>query len=138
MPIRYFAPAALAIAVLAWPARGDTPAGLTPDQRDRIDRDVKELGARIDALRRPAKPPARDVTGFLPDAEVFRKAVVWALRYEPRLEPADVALIQKALKRCRERVEALETGKTPWWPRPGKGVRGFISDVDGSVQPYGV
>ena len=47
----------------------------------------------MEALRRPAKPPARDVTGFLPDAEVFRKAVIWALRYEPKLEPTDVDLI---------------------------------------------
>jgi Prolyl oligopeptidase family len=121
-------------------AFADTPAGLTADQRKQIDQDVKELGERIQALRRSADSKTRfHVHRLYPDAEVFRKAVVWALRYEPKLEPADVKLIEKALKRCRERVDALEAGTSPWSPdRIGKTVRGFISDVDGSVQPYGV
>ena len=118
MSIRHLAFATVALLVPGL-ARGDTPAGLTPDERDRIDREVKELGDRIEALRRPAKPPARDVTGFLPDAEVFRKAVIWALRYEPKLEPADVALIHKAL-------EAL--------PGAGRGPRGR---QDAVVAPTG-
>src|SRR5439155_21089260 len=54
-------------------------------------------------------------------------------------DAAAVELLQKALERCRERVGALEAGKAPpWAEREGRVVRGFVSAVDGSVQPYGV
>src|SRR5690348_13045466 len=104
MSVRHLA-VAVALLTLAPVARADGPTGLTPDERARIDREVKELGERIDALRRTTeRNPSFEAGRRYPDAEVFRKAVIWTLRYEPKLEPADVALIRKALKRCRERV----------------------------------
>jgi hypothetical protein len=134
--------AAVAAALLYYSATacGDGPAGLTADERARIDHDVKELGDRIQALRRGSESEdAFHVHRLYPDADVFRKAVIWTLRYEQKLEPADAALVHKALKRCRERVEAIEANKVTWWPdRKGKIVRGFVSEIDGSVQPYGV
>src|SRR6478735_11891559 len=132
--------ALVSLVVLACLARADTPAGLTADERAKIDRDIKELGDRIQVLRRIGERNSEwHVERLYPDAEIFRKAVIWALRYEPKLEPADVALIQKALKRCRERVEAIEADKVTWWPgRKGKVIRGYRSYVDDSVQPYGV
>ena len=72
------------------------------------------------------------------DVDVFRKGVEWALRYEPSLPPADLKSIQKALTRGSERRASLAAGKTPWTTRKGKVVRGFVSVIDGSVQPYGV
>jgi hypothetical protein len=130
----------LAVALLSHLARADTPTGLSKDERAKIDREVKELGERIQDLRRSAEQGYFwHVEWLYPDAEVFRKAVIWALRYEPKLEAADVVLIQKALKRCRERVEAIEADKVTWWPdRKGKVIRGYKSYVDDSVQPYGV
>ena len=132
--------ACLAFALLTGLARADTPTGLTKDERAKIDREVKELGERIDVIRRAFNGRRNvAVTRCYPDAEIFRKAVVWALRYEPKLEPADVALIRKALTRCRERVELLEAGRVPRSPdQRCKAVRGFVSSVDGSVQPYGI
>jgi hypothetical protein len=132
--------ALLSLVALPCLARADTPAGLTADERAKIDRQVKELGDRIQVLRRIGERNFEwHVERLYPDAEIFRKAVIWALRYEPKLEPADVALIQKALKRCRERVEAIEADKVTWWPdRKGKVVRGYKSSVDDSVQPFGV
>ncbi|HEX3151597.1 MAG TPA: GDSL-type esterase/lipase family protein [Gemmataceae bacterium] len=129
-----------ALLAISSPVIADSPAGLSKEGRAQIDRDVKDLGERIEALRKAAKEQRQFTTKSLyPDAEIFRKAVMWALRFEPKLEPADVALVQKALKRCRERVESLEAGKSPWSPdRIGKTVRGFVSDIDGSVQLYGL
>ena len=49
-----------------------------------------------------------------------------------------MALLKKALERGSERAAALEAGKQPWAEKKGKVVRGFVSAVDGSVQPYGV
>jgi hypothetical protein len=71
------------------------------------------------------------------EAEIFHKGVEWALRYDTPTV-ADIVLIHKALDRGMERAEALSAGKTDWTRRRGKLVRGFVSAVDGSTQPYGV
>jgi pimeloyl-ACP methyl ester carboxylesterase len=71
------------------------------------------------------------------DAEIFHKGIEWALRYDPP-GVADLVLLHKALDRGMERAEALGSGKTNWTRRRGKLVRGFVSAVDGSTQPYGL
>ena len=112
------------------------PAGLTSNDAEQIARDLRSLGERIRELRTRSNAPERD--DLVADAEVFHKGVVWALRYEPKLEPADVALIEKALARGIERVDALAAGRPAWPERKGKLVRGYVSTVDGSVQPFGL
>lgn len=97
-------------------------------------RQLAELGQRLDALRK-SKTHTADL---LADAEVFHKGLVWALRYDSKFTPADVTLLQKSLARCNERLAALEAGKPAWPTRKGRLVRGFVSKVDGSVQPYGL
>jgi hypothetical protein len=126
----------LALAVAPAPT-AEPPAGLSADDAKQFERDLKELGARLDALRKE-KPLTPERSDLLADAEVFRKGVVWALRYEPKLAPGDVALIKKGLARCKERLDALAAGKSPWAERKGKVVRGYASAVDGSVQPFGI
>jgi hypothetical protein len=37
-----------------------------------------------------------------------------------------------------ERAKALREGKTPWTTQTGLVVRGYVSKIDGSVQPYGL
>jgi pimeloyl-ACP methyl ester carboxylesterase len=73
-----------------------------------------------------------------PDAEIFAKGVAWALRYESSLGGADLALVKKALERGGQRLRALREEKPLWTGKRGKLVRGFVSAVDGSVQPFGV
>ncbi len=118
----------------AVPAPAEPPAGLPAEDAKQIARDLQQLDDRLRALRR-AKP---DSTDLYADAEVFRKGVEWALKYEAKLEPADVALVKKALARCAERADALAAGNAAWLDRKGKGVRGYVSAVDGSVQPFGL
>ncbi len=74
----------------------------------------------------------------LADAEVYLKGITWALRYETRFEPGDIAILSRALESCRVRVAEVEAGKEPWTGTKGRVVRGFVSSVDGSVQPYGM
>ncbi len=137
--IRFSSLVAVAIAAFAAaPARADvTPVGLSATDAERVDRDLKALEVRLNLLRN-ASPLIPEKSDLLADADVFRKGVIWALRYEAKLEPADVALIQNALKRCSERIEGLVAGKPVWPTRKGKLIRGFVSAVDGSVQPYGL
>ncbi len=116
----------------AVPAPAEPSAGLSADDAKQIARDLKELDERLRALR---KPENADLHA---DAEAFRKGVEWALKYETKLEPADVALIKKALVRCAERTDALAAGKPAWPDRKGKVVRGYASAVDGSVHPFGL
>ncbi|MBP3955959.1 prolyl oligopeptidase family serine peptidase [Gemmata sp. G18] len=127
---------ALAGAVGAQLARAELPAGLSAADASQIDRDLKTLGDRLLAFREKPVPLQRE--DLIADADVFRKGVAWALRYETELKPADVALIKKALARCSERAEALAKGKPAWTSRRGKLVRGYVSAVDGSTQPYGL
>jgi S-formylglutathione hydrolase FrmB len=95
---------------------------------------VESLEQRLSTLR-AAKDgaPAR-----LADAELFLKGVRWALRYEDRLAPADVALVRHALQRGMQRAEALAAGRVLWAEKRGALVRAYVSQVDGSVQPYGL
>jgi poly(3-hydroxybutyrate) depolymerase len=114
-------------------AAAEPPAGLTPADAEQIDRDLRKLADRIRDLRKGAK-----ASDLVADAEVFHKGAAWALRYEPKLEPADVALIKKALVRGLERADAIAVGNAPWASRKAKLVRGYVSAVDGSVQPLGL
>lgn len=70
-----------------------------------------------------------------PDVEVFAKGVWWALDFDTSFTKADVAAIERAGRRFRERVESKSE---PWAKKHGKVIRGFVSAIDGSVQPYGV
>ncbi len=112
------------------------PQGLSAEERGRIEGGLRELDSRLKTWRTDPKSPWK--ADPLADAAVFPKGVAWALRYEDRLSPADAALVQKALARGRQRVEALAAGKQPWQSKKGKLVRGYISAVDGSVQPFGL
>ena len=72
------------------------------------------------------------------DAEVFGKAILWALRYDTVLQAGDLKAIKKSQDRLTQRAGALSSNQQPWTAKKGKVARGFISAIDGSVQPYGV
>ncbi|MBL8816538.1 MAG: prolyl oligopeptidase family serine peptidase [Planctomyces sp.] len=72
------------------------------------------------------------------DVELFRKGVAWALRYDSPLTPADELLVKNAIASGNRRAEELAVNMTSWTEKKGKVLRGFVSAVDGSTQPYGV
>ncbi|HEU5119143.1 MAG TPA: alpha/beta hydrolase-fold protein, partial [Isosphaeraceae bacterium] len=47
-----------------------------------------------------------------------------------------VDMTLKALELGEQRAKLLAEGKTPWRDRPGGTAHGYVSEVDGSVQPY--
>ncbi len=133
----------LAVLACLLPVAAVLTAGLgsgavTADPAALSDGDRKEIEADLKALTNQLARLPSDKTEERADAEVFAKGVAWALRYDTQFEPADAALLKKALERGKERAAALEAGKRPWAERKGKVVRGFVSAVDGSVQPFGV
>ena len=124
---------------VALQGRSDEPIqGLNDTDRIQIQSDLKDLDSRLSDLRNDKNETAVKNLDCLADADIFRKGVVWALRFENKLEPADVTLIQKALRRARQRMDALAKDAQPWQKKKGRLVRGYISVVDGSTQPFGL
>ncbi len=72
------------------------------------------------------------------DAAIFLKGAKWALDYDKDFSAADVALIEKGLKRASERHTVIAQGQRDWTKRRGKLALGYQSRVDGSTQPYGL
>ncbi len=103
--------------------------------RAAVERESSRLKARIETLRGREDAATRD---HLADAAIYQKAAEWALRFEPSLVEADIRQVNKTLSRGFERAAALESGSAKWDGKRGRLVRGYRSEVDGSVQPYGL
>ncbi|MFN3323580.1 MAG: prolyl oligopeptidase family serine peptidase [Bryobacteraceae bacterium] len=112
------------------------PAGIEVPEADRkvLEAGVESLGKRIAALRGMLGPRI----DLLPDVEIYHKAVDYALRYHEFLRTDDIARSKELLAEGEARAAALERGEAPWTRATGLVVRGYVSKIDGSVQPYGL
>ncbi|MBS0261765.1 MAG: prolyl oligopeptidase family serine peptidase, partial [Planctomycetes bacterium] len=105
------------LSTAAWATEPDDPA--------------KSLESRLEQLTTANSDLRADVA-------VFLKAATWARRYDSPLSPADQELVKKAINYGLKRAAALAENDTPWTKKAGPVLRGYVSAVDGSVQPYGV
>jgi len=81
----------------------------------------------------------RGAWDYLPDVEIFTKAVRYAIELHEFYDVAkDVAKAKKLLDEAERRIAELEQGTHSWTKGPGLTVRGYPSGIDDSVQPYGV
>ena len=112
----------------------DVPA----DRRAKLEAGLAELRRKIGILRGKNTQVARAPTDLLPDVEVFHKAVHDALVYQEFFDAKDLDFADKALAIGLERADQLIQGQAPWTSATGLVVRGYVSKIDGSVQPYGV
>ncbi|HWE35626.1 MAG TPA: prolyl oligopeptidase family serine peptidase [Isosphaeraceae bacterium] len=103
--------------------------------RERLESQLAGLDEAIDKLA--AKHDAR-VDDLLPDVRVFAEAVRVALKYREFFAAADVRRGFDLLAEGRRRADQLLDGKAPWAEQTGLVVRGYVSKIDGSVQPYGL
>lgn len=126
------------IAQAAEPKRTLPPAGIEIPQvdADRLSAEVRRLKDRMQLLR-ASKPDAK-ILKLLPDAEVFIKAVDYALRGGEFYQPREIGWADAQLKLAGQRIDALAQGLHPWTTDRGLVVRGFRSALDDSVQPYGL
>ncbi|MDZ4289614.1 MAG: prolyl oligopeptidase family serine peptidase [Prosthecobacter sp.] len=96
-----------------------------------------ELRGAIDAAAKAqVKNPL--LPDLLPDVEVYYKAVDWALKYNEVYKPAELKAAVEVLAEGKMRAQQLKDGKAPWTTQKGLVVRGYRSQIDGSVQPYGI
>jgi predicted esterase len=110
-------------------ARPVPPPGvaLSEADRTRLSSTLAELEKRLAAATSPLKA----------DVEIFTKAVRYALAYDEFWDAAkDPAKADWALSQAKERLDQL--AQAPWSKQTGPVVRGFVSQIDGAVQPYGL
>ena len=132
-------PATAHSAAVSSPNRIAPSAGIAiadPDRKS-LEDGVANLGAEIAKLRSQLRGNA-ELEPLLPDVEIFHKAVQWALTYDEFFRSNEVSLARTLLKQGAERAQQLDAGHTPWLTATGLVVRGFVSRIDGSVQPYGL
>lgn len=110
------------------------PPGIAIAEKDRM-----ELRAGADSLAREiAALRSFPRSDLLPDVEIFFKAVDWALRYDEFYRSNEVGFARALLKQGLERARQLRDGNPSWLSATGLVVRGYVSKIDGSVQPYGL
>ena len=113
------------------PMRPIPPAGVEVPAPDRteLENGLKRLKAAIDKL---GNHP------LLPDVLIYHEAVRYALQYGEFFKLEEVFKAKLLLQRGEERARQLAEGKAPWTTATGLVVRGYVSKIDKSVQPYGL
>jgi pimeloyl-ACP methyl ester carboxylesterase len=113
-------------------------AKISPEVRTELLDGASALSGEIEKLRTEFKGKSNTLA-LLPDIQIFEKAVRWAVQYDEIFNPTnEVAAARNLLKLGQERVQQLREGKPAWISATGLVVRGYVSVLDGSVQPYGL
>ena len=105
------------------------------DREAKLKEQLKELQDELGLLKKNRDPVVRDL---LPDVMIFERAVRCALDYDEFFSPRDIDKADRLLEEGLKRAVALRQGQSPWTRQSGLIVRGFISRIDNTVQPYGV
>jgi dienelactone hydrolase len=105
--------------------------------REELQKGVDALGKEIEDLRTALKDkPA--LLDLLPDVQIYYNAVRYPLKYNEFYGVKQVGTAKAFLKQGQERAKDLREGKSPWTTATGLLARGYVSKIDGSVQPYGL
>ncbi|MFO0061062.1 MAG: alpha/beta hydrolase-fold protein [Planctomyces sp.] len=104
---------------------------------------LAEAGQQLQLLRTELeglrdRPELQTTQGrqLLADVQVFEKAAAWMLRFSEFPKEPWVGQLQRVLSEGRRRAGRLLEGAPDWNLRVGTTIRGYVSAVDGSVQPY--
>lgn len=113
-------------------AQGEKVFPPSAEQRAQIDAKLADLTKRLDALAAKKTDPQ-----LLADVVIYQKAAQYILRFPEefftdRYAPNTISALDAGLARASE----LESGHTGWTKKTGNVVRGYVSRVDGSYQPY--
>ncbi len=108
---------------------------VSDNDRDELGTNLLALGKAIDNLKQKNDP---FITNLLPDVQIYYKAVDYAIKYQEFFSQKDVAAGKKLLLDGLARAKSLADKQAPWTTQKGEVVRGYISKIDGSVQPYGL
>jgi len=147
---RFLATVAVGWLVLATSLWADGPADNQVDQVRRVPKlgvDVSEadrqelsdglqsLQVKIEQLRGANTALVNDL---LPDVQIFHRAVDQALRFQEFFDAKEVPVGKALLQQGHQRADQLLAGQAPWTKQTGLVVRGYLSKIDQTVQPYGL
>jgi hypothetical protein len=131
-------------------ASADGPADNITDNVRRVpavgvvvpEADAQELTAQLEKLKAAidelAKRNEARVRELLPDVQIFYNAVHDALAYREFFRPEEIANGKLLVTEGLSRAAQLAAGQAPWATQTGLVVRGYVSKIDGSAQPYGL
>jgi dienelactone hydrolase len=129
LPFTFVAVGSLTLAQPSPTQKSVPPKGVTIPETDRaeLEKGAADLAKELTALK--GNP-------LLPDVAVFHKAVDWALRHDEFMDVKQVGAAKALLAEGRKRAGELKAG-TPSWLNTNA-PRGYVSRIDGSIQPYGL
>ena len=120
------------------PPEGLDPAVLAA-QLDDADRQAwEEVPARLELLRQRLAGLTFADEKARAEIEVFLKAVDHAIAVNEWWQPKDLERASWALDMAAERLGQIEAGTASWRTQTGLLPLGFRSQLDGTVQPYGL
>lgn len=115
------------------------PAGPSDAERREIMDQLQSLRGQLSRLRSGITPASSAAeVDRVADVALYERSVAWALKYEATLDAPLIEMIHRSLHQGHLRADALLAGRAPWAQERGRILRGFRSDIDGSMQPYGV
>ncbi len=118
------------------------PVGIEvpPAKRNALQKQLDALKAEIESLRTTANssPKAEEIQALIPDVVIYWNAVHTALADHEFFKPNEIDAAKALLDEGLARARALQKGEAPWTTQHGLVVRGYVSRLDGSVQPYGL
>lgn len=106
-----------------------------PPVRQELTEGLRELRAELDEL---AKSKDEIVQKYLPDVEIYYKAVHDALEYNEFFDVKEFDTAKQMLNHGMDRAEDLQIGNPLWLKSKGPVVRAYRSKIDGSIQPFGI
>jgi pimeloyl-ACP methyl ester carboxylesterase len=96
---------------------------------------LKALRSRIQRAKASSDPALR---ALIPDVEIYYRAVHDALVYNEFFSVGDVKKAHELIATGMKRADDLVAGRAPWTRQTGLVVRGYVSKIDHTVQPYGL
>lgn len=118
-----------------YPPKG---TNVPPEVRAELQAGVTALGKELQELTPWLAKNQPALLELLPDAQIFFNAVRYAIEDDMFYQTAEFKSARDLLAAGRERAAQLRAGRTPWTTATGNVVRGYVSKLDGSVQPYGL
>ncbi len=105
------------------------------EKRKDLEAFLAKLRSDIDDVKKRGDYKTRELW---PDAEIFYKSVHDALVYQEFFDPSELDEAKRQVVIGIRRADMLRNGEAPWTTQTGLVVRGYVSKIDGSVQPYGL
>ncbi|HEY1174119.1 MAG TPA: prolyl oligopeptidase family serine peptidase [Verrucomicrobiae bacterium] len=121
------------------PKKLSPPPGFTvpAEAKAEIMKGVAALDQEILGLKSSLKSQPK-LLELLPDVQIYRNAAAYAVEddifYSTNQTKSALAMVKQGMDRAAQ----LKAGQAPWTTATGLVVRGFVSKLDGSVQPYGL